>query len=294
MRSWLMAVACVGMVAGLAFVPVAEAQSDHVSDGDARALFTEARAAYDAARFEEAARAFRRAYLLSPRFALLYNIGQSELRAGHDALALEAFEGFLRQAPQDHANRSEVEERARVLRSMGVTAATTAAAQVTPPPTPVPTPTPPVVTATATPQPAATPTAAATTLVTPPAAIEPTQATPVLQLRDQGTDDGPGAAPWVVFGGGAAALVTGGILMGVGASSASAVTAAPDGSRWADLESKASGANTMWGLGIALAGVGLAGAVVGLVWGLSGSRAPSEATARLRIGPTGAALEGEF
>jgi tetratricopeptide (TPR) repeat protein len=97
-----------------------EVQAQVSADEEARQLFEQGRQAYDAGRYDEAAAAFRRAYLLSGRPALLYNIGQSELRGEHHDEALEAFEGYLRQATDDDpARRSEVEERVRQLRSMG-------------------------------------------------------------------------------------------------------------------------------------------------------------------------------
>lgn len=112
---WLVGVSVV--CAGLG---PASAQSNTRSEAEARERFAAGLRAYDAAEFDVAVREFRRAYLLSPRFELLYNIGQAELRAGNDALALEAFEGFLRQAPDDHPLHGEVAERVRVLRGLGV------------------------------------------------------------------------------------------------------------------------------------------------------------------------------
>lgn len=100
----------------------ASAQADTSADSEARLEYERGRVEFEAGHFDEAARLLRHAYVLSPRFGLLYNIGQAELRAGRDALALEAFEGFLRQAPTDEPTRSEVEERVRVLR--GLAAAT--------------------------------------------------------------------------------------------------------------------------------------------------------------------------
>ncbi|MDQ3035657.1 MAG: tetratricopeptide repeat protein [Myxococcota bacterium] len=259
-------------------VPRAEAQSDVASDSEARALFSQGREAYDAERFEDAARAFRRAYLLSPRYALLYNIGQSELRAGNDALALAAFEGFLRQAPSDDPHRSEVEERARILRSMGVTAA-------------------PIAVEAAPAETASSPEETTTTTVT--TSTDETTTAPI-EVADEAlvvppSDEGPGMAPWILVGGGVAVLIAGGVLMGVGGSEASRVTGAADGSRWADLQGAADSANVMWGVGIGLAAVGLAAAGVGLVWALTGGSSSSgEATARLRVGPMGMTLEGEL
>lgn len=241
------------------------AQGDRAADTDARTLFEEGRVAYDAGRFEDATRSFRRAYLLSPRYQLLYNIGQSELRAGHDARALEAFEAFLRQASSDDPNRSEVEERARVLRSMGVRSAdaegdTVAVTASSPAPTPEPMET----------------------------------AAPMATTAPTATEGGPGVAPWILVGTGAAAVVVGGVLMGVGASESSRVTGATDGSRWADLEGAASNVNVLWGAGIGVAAVGLAAVGVGIAWAVAGGSSESGPTARLRVGPMGLAVEGAF
>lgn len=250
------------LLIGAALVPApASAQSDGSADTDARAVFDDGRRAYDEGRFEDATRAFRRAYLLSARYQLLYNIGQSELRAGHDAQALQAFEAFLRHAGADDPQRAEVEERVRVLRSMGVESA---------------------------PDPTTTETTTTTTTST----TETTTDTPPPPPRDEG----PGVVPWILVIGGGAAIVAGAVLMGVGVSESSRVTGATDGMRWADLEGSASSANVLWGTGIALAAVGLAATGVGLVWALSGGSGSSEggATARLRIGPSGLGVQGEF
>lgn len=89
------------------------------ADEEARALFEQGAAEYASGNFEAAVGTFRRAYLLSNRPGLLYNIGQSELRLGRDGRALSAFEAYLRS--DETAMRSEVEERVRVLRELGVT-----------------------------------------------------------------------------------------------------------------------------------------------------------------------------
>lgn len=238
---------------------VVHAQTDASSDSEARALFEEGRTAFAADHFEDAARAFRRAYLLSPRFALLYNMGQAELRAGHDSRALEAFEAFLRQAPTTHPHHAEVTERVNVLRSMGVSAATTEASS-------------------------------------PAVAVEPVVASPavVASASSPPHDEGPGAAPWIVLGSGAAVLIAGGVLMGVGASHASSVTGATDGAHWADLRGAADDANVLWGVGIGLGVAGLAAMAVGLGWALSGSSSSTTVEATLRVGPSGLSIQGTF
>lgn len=260
----LIVACCLGALVVHAPSPVA-AQADGASDSDARAFFDQGRAAYDAGQFDEAAKAFRRAYVLSSRYALLYNIGQAELRAGRDALALEAFEGYLRQAPADDANRSEVEERARVLRTMGVQAASSEG-----------------VSNNGSPAPETTPTEAVATPNTIPVSSD--------------NNDGPGIAPWIVVGGGGAAVIGGVVMMVVGSSQASEVTGASDGTQWKDIEGSAGSANTFWGIGLGLTGLGVAAAAVGLVWALSDSssdHAVASAT-RLRFGATSLTLEGSF
>ncbi len=271
----------------------AQAQSDASSDADARRYFEEGRAAYDAGDFDAAVRGFRRAYLLSARPALLYNIGQAELRAGHDALALEALEGFVRQAPADDARRGEVEERVRVLRSMGVRPASEAEFQAAQQQAGAGT------SGTATSGSEGTGTTGTGTTGTGTTGAGTTGATVTTGSDTSGgsapTDEGPGVAPWIVVGVGGALLVAGAVLMGVGASEASRVTSAGDGESWRDLEGVASGAQTMFGVGIALLGVGAAAAAAGVVWAVlpSGS-SESGATARLRLAPGALFFEGEF
>jgi tetratricopeptide (TPR) repeat protein len=267
-RIFLVSSLLLAAVSGAATASRASAQSDAGSDAEARRYFEEGRVAYDAGQFDAAVRGFRRAYLLSPRPGLLYNIGQAELRAGHDALALEALEGFLRQAPPEDGRRGEVEERVRVLRSMGVRPASEAEAQ---------------------------------------AAQQDANASPVSTTEHgaQGTDGearrtdapsegGPGVAPWIVAVAGGAALVAGAVLMGVAAGEAGRVTNAADDARWPELRGVAEGAQTLWGVGIALLGVGAGALGVGLVWGLVPSERSQPAQARLRLAPGSLLLEGEF
>lgn len=253
------------------------AQSD-ATDVEARRLFEEGRVAYEAARYDEAVVAFRRAYVRSPRYPLLYNIGQAELLAGHDAQALEAFESFLRQAPADDPRRAEVEERTRMLRSLGTQSPTTSATPTTTTTTAEPTTTEPTTTSTSTEEPVS-------------AVATSSQSVTVVT---GGGDEGPGIGPWIVVGVGGAALVAGAVLMGLGASEGDRVTNTPDNASWPELQSIASTAQTMWGVGIALIGVGVAAAGGGLVWALVGGGSSNEAQASLRLTPSSLSLEGTF
>ena len=262
LRRTVIALCALVVVASVTPSPAA-AQTDRAADVDARTLFAEGRAAYDEGRFEVAVRAFRRAYVLSPRPELLYNIGQAELRAGHDDRALQAFEGFLRQAPEDAPQRSEVQERVTVLRGMGVVPSTAPETEPTAEPEE--------------------------------AAPEEAAVTPV--ASDAQPSSGGDVAPWIVFGVGAAVLVAGGVMMGVGVSEAQRVTDAPTGSRWVDLQGAADNANILWGVGIGAAALGsprrapASSGVSPRVGSSSGET--SGATARLRIGVGMLSIEGE-
>ena len=257
----------------------AAAQTDQGSDGAARTFFDQGRAAYEAGQFEEAARLLRRAYLLSPRFALLYNIGQAELRAGHDAQALEAFEGFLRQAPAEDARRSEVEERARVLRSLGVTPTT--GGTVTPDTTTPDTTTPDT-----------TVTTPDTTVTTPDTTVE----APVTDQPVAETQSGGDATPWIVVGVGGAVLVAGAVLIGVGVAQGETAVNQQGPVSYSDYQAQISDANTLTGVGIGLTIAGAIGTTIGVIWAVSSpsGSGSSSASARLHVVPNGLLLEGAF
>jgi len=84
-------------------------------DREARANFEAGRLAYEDARYADALGYFERAYELSERPELLYNVGQSLDRLRRDAEAVDAFERFLEAVPETH-KRNEVEARLEILR----------------------------------------------------------------------------------------------------------------------------------------------------------------------------------
>ncbi len=85
------------------------------TDSEARGLFQAGRAAFDGGRFEEALGYFERAYELSGRAQMLYNIGHAAERIRNDERALEAFEEYLQRVP-DTDSRASIEARIEVLR----------------------------------------------------------------------------------------------------------------------------------------------------------------------------------
>jgi tetratricopeptide (TPR) repeat protein len=89
-----------------------EAPSD--TDAEARRLFEEGEQLYTDGQFQEALEKFRRAYDLSGRVGLLYNIGISAMNIGEDRQALESFEAYLEGLP-GAPNRALVEGRIATL-----------------------------------------------------------------------------------------------------------------------------------------------------------------------------------
>lgn len=77
-------------------------------------LFEAARVAYAAGRFEDSLGYFQRAYEMSNRPVLLYNIGSAADKLRRDAVALDAFRRYLEAMPTAE-NREEVTSRIQVL-----------------------------------------------------------------------------------------------------------------------------------------------------------------------------------
>ena len=97
-------------------VGTASAQDAEPSrDAEARSVFEAGTLAFEDARYADALGYFQRAYELSQRAVLLYNIGVAADRLRRDAVALEAFEQFLESVP-DHPRRRDVLARVEVLR----------------------------------------------------------------------------------------------------------------------------------------------------------------------------------
>lgn len=84
-------------------------------DEEGRQLFLAGEAAYDAGRYEAALDYFERAYALTGRPALLFNIGSVTERLRRDDEALRSYERYLEAMP-DAPNRAFVESRIEFLR----------------------------------------------------------------------------------------------------------------------------------------------------------------------------------
>ena len=133
-------------LSGAASAQAQEGGTAESLDEEARAVFSAGSTAFDDARYDDALTYFQRAYELSQRSVLLYNVGVAADRMRRDRVALEAFERFLEEVP-DHPRRRDVEARVIVLRQIVADADAAAAAHVgepeavgedTPPPATVP------------------------------------------------------------------------------------------------------------------------------------------------------------
>jgi tetratricopeptide (TPR) repeat protein len=103
------------MVLGVIVFAAAPAAAQDVKDQEARVRFQSATLAYADGRFEEALHDFRRAYELSGRAALLFNIASAAERLRLDVEARDAYEAYLEKVP-DAENRRFVESRIEILR----------------------------------------------------------------------------------------------------------------------------------------------------------------------------------
>jgi tetratricopeptide (TPR) repeat protein len=83
-------------------------------DQEARMLFEAGRVAYAAGRFDDSLGYFQRAYEMSGRPVLLYNVGSAADKLRRDAVALDAFRRYLEAMPSAE-NREEVQSRITVL-----------------------------------------------------------------------------------------------------------------------------------------------------------------------------------
>jgi tetratricopeptide (TPR) repeat protein len=251
-----MTVALVVLVVACLHAPrpaLAQAEDDE----EARGLYSAGAAAFAAGRYDDALGYFQHAYELSHRPGLLYNVGQAADRARHDEVALRAFEEYLEVLP-DAPNRTEIEGRIRVLRT-AVAAHAVAPAPVETPPTETPT----------------------TELSEP----SPVESTAVMTAPPPASADlDVGAIVLTAVGG--VAVVTGAILLGVGAPD---LYAPREGLLFAPENDRYVNAQVLVGAGSAVLGAGLIAAVIGVVMLTSGSGRSTERAAA-SLSPNGFVL----
>lgn len=225
-------------------------------DEEARQLFEAGETAYSNGRYERALEYFTRAYELSGRPVLLFNVGLAAELAREDARALEAYRQFLELVPES-PQHTRVRTRIRELEArVGSSESSPESAR----------------------DDAADPA---------PDAVDDADTAPA--PASSGAD---GTVGWVVLGASAAVAIAGVVLVGVALGDVAAVENAPMNSAWADVEGAAGRAEPLSIAGFVALGVGIAGAGLGLALGLTA--AGSDTQASLRVGPGGLALTGSF
>jgi tetratricopeptide (TPR) repeat protein len=116
MRTAVLACCLVARLLTLPSVLAAQDAPLSADDLEARNLFAAGQTAFEAGRFERALEYFERAYELSHRPGLLYNVGVAADRLRNDQRALEAFEAYLASGAVEEAQRPAVEARVEALR----------------------------------------------------------------------------------------------------------------------------------------------------------------------------------
>ena len=272
---------------------VAQAQVEALHDQEARGLFEAGQAAFSDARYADALRYFEEAYELSRRPQLLFNIGISADRLRQDRVALDAFERFLAETPDDTPHRHDVTARidvlrrevaAREARDAEVARAQEEAARAQEDGGPVPRED------SALPEGEAAP---ASDAVLVPAAPDAEFEAAALATAPERTASG-GSVGWALTGGSAALLGAGAVLFVVGQRKAANVEQATEGTAWSAVSSDARHADPLRNAGLVLLGVGVAGAGVGIAWAIAGRGSPDGASARVELLPGGLRLRGSF
>jgi tetratricopeptide (TPR) repeat protein len=231
---------------------------------EAQQLTEQGLAHYNVGEYDKAIDEFKRAYLISKRPALLFNIAQAQRLKGDCKEALQTYKAYLRADPA--ANRSKIESRIAEMEKC-----VKEKPEVAPPPTPESPPTPP-----STPAPTPAPSAPVTRA---PALREPPSKVPPLLL---------GAGGLACAGVGVALLISVG---GDVSDLQNSCSPRCDPKAWSDLPTRAD-------LGYVLIGVGGAAVVGSVFWaylrGHSEESADSGAHTWIAPTPTGFVLGGAF
>jgi hypothetical protein len=292
-----------------------EASAQGNKDDEARMLHGAGAAAYEGGRYDEALEHFQRAYALSGRVELLYNIATAAERARQDALALEAYEKFLKAVPrapvrdrvetrirqlrreieraaaaqaEKEARIAEAERAAEAARVEAERAAEAARAEAE--------------RAAEAARAEAARSEAERAAAARAEAAAPSEAGRI--TRDDSTDGSKpprGVMPYVLLGAGAAVAVAGGVMLGIGLADKAQVENPPEGSRdWReDSASRDARGPALLTTGVLALPVGVLTAAAGAVWMLktqpkNTDADPEAAGVELGLGAASVTLRGRF
>lgn len=273
------------VAAALLLAPLAQAQGgvidmEGMSDQEAKSHFKVAKSLYEAGRFAEAAREFERAYQLSQKPDLLYNVYVAYRDATDLPNATDALRRFLAVAQIEPDVRVNLEAR---LRAMEEADARSAAPATTAPQSP----------------PAAQPPASPPE---PAPAVQPAPPEASAGTAELSLDSHASIAPYVLMGLGGAALVAGAITAGVAAGQIGDIEdSCPDDLCPAefDLDHERDNASSLRTVAFALLGGGVVLGAGGLTWLLldaGGAREERTPSAAVRCGASGCvgSVSGRF
>ncbi|MDH5671334.1 MAG: tetratricopeptide repeat protein [Myxococcales bacterium] len=280
-NTWHLGLAVVLIIAWASPVELsrASAQSDDRREQNAQRIFRVGKQAFDRGEYESAVTYFERAYELSPRPMLLYNIGVAAERAGMHERAISAFRSCIEQDPKAE-NREEIEARLEVLER---TVARSKGADVSSQPSPE----------TGEPQPETSePSEPSDEANRSAAGAEGSSTDGGSGPRDAGGRNDTQLLGWVVLGTSAAVAATGAILFAVGMNDVSTVEDAPEDATWKEIRGPYERAPILTGTGLALLGVGLAGSALGIAW-VAGDEATGTSI-EVSVNPGTLLLSGEF
>jgi tetratricopeptide (TPR) repeat protein len=233
----------------------AAARDTAARDEEARSHFRLAQAQYEVGHFAEAAEAFERAYALSGRAQLLYNLYLAHRDAGHVVEAADALRNYLARAT---GIEGEPLLRAR-LEALD--------AQI-----------------------ARMESGAVDETVEPVDAVETSEPEPT--SRPTSSDD-LSPAGFALIGVGAAVIVGGAVMLGVMAADLATVESATPGTPFADVQAAYERTEPLSIAGFVSLGVGAAIAVVGVVL-LTLPAGSTDTEVALRVGPGAISITGSF
>ncbi|MBX3248731.1 MAG: hypothetical protein KF901_16255 [Myxococcales bacterium] len=228
-------------------------------DHEARQLFNAGETAFASGRYESALDYFTRAYELSGRAVLLYNVGLAAELARQDERALEAYRGFLELVPASE-QRTRVQTRVRELEARVASRTEAQAADE-----------------------------ASSGVGMGDASEDAASDPPAPATRSEGRKPTLG---WALFATGAVVTATGAVLGALALADISAVENAPQGSSWSDVRGASTRAEPLSVTSLVALGVGVVGMGVGLVLALTARRGNHDFA--LRVGPGSLALTGSF
>jgi len=223
-------------------------------DAAARHHFESGRAYFERAEYDDAVREYEKSYALSLRPKLLVNISRAHESAGRPKEAADALERWLTVSPADDPMRTDMERRHVRLRAQ----------------------------------------AAKLTNTNAPTENPSNEAAEPALASGAATPERAALAPWLLIGGGGAALASGLVVGLLGRSDISDVEDAKQDTRFSSVQDQVDAGPRKVMIGSVLAGVGTIAAAAGVVWLLLGDDDAGESNTQVGLSSDGVQVWGRF